>query len=296
MNKILKEGITLIHEHTTIDLSKVKNNDDCNLNCMNETIEEFKELYKFGVRNIIDVTAKGMGRNLEYVDKVSKESNINIVCSTGYYKEHFLPQEVYENDIETLSEIMVNELLIGMENTNKKAGLIGEIGTSNNAFNEDEIKVFKASIIAQKKIGCVISTHTTLSTMAIEQANFFIENNVNPNKVIIGHQDLKGDFDQITKLIDLGFYVGFDTIGKNNYFLDEERANLIYKLQETNRIDKVCLSLDITRKSNMKYKGGIGYSYLFTDFIPLLKKHGVSDESINLMLIENPKRLFGEVL
>lgn len=56
--KILKEGITLIHEHTTIDLSSVKGIDDTNLNCFDATVEEFKELYEYGVRNIIDVTAE----------------------------------------------------------------------------------------------------------------------------------------------------------------------------------------------------------------------------------------------
>ena len=117
---------------------------------------------------------------------------------------------------------------------------------------------------------------------------------MDPTCIIIGHQDLKGDLDQINKLIDLGFYVGFDTIGKNNYFPDEKRAELLFELQQSGRIDKVCISLDITRKSNMKYKGGIGYTYLFTDFIPLLRSKGVTHESIEKMLITNAQNLFKE--
>jgi len=38
-----------MHEHTTIDLSRLKNIDDTNLNCFDETVEEFKKL---GVENI----------------------------------------------------------------------------------------------------------------------------------------------------------------------------------------------------------------------------------------------------
>ena len=44
----------------------------------------------------------------------------------------------------------------------------------------------------------------------------------------------------------------------------------------------------------MQYKGGIGYSYLLTDFIPLMLKKGVTQDSIDKLLIENPHRLFGD--
>lgn len=292
--KLLKEGITLIHEHITIDLSGVKQIDDTNLNCFDETVEEFKVLYELGVRNIVDVTADGMGRNVDYVNRVQELTGINIIQSTGYYKEPFLPDYVYTMSVEALADKMVKEMVEGIGETNTKAGLIGEIGTSKDVIEPIELKVFEAACLAVKKHPAVISTHTSLSTMALEQAHFFLEQGMDPSRIIIGHQDLKGDLDQINQLIDMGFYVGFDTIGKNNYFPDTTRAELLYKLQESGRIDKVCISLDITRKSNMKYQGGIGYSYLFTDFIPMLKATGVTQSSIDKMLIHNPKALFKE--
>lgn len=293
MSELLKEGITLIHEHITIDLSGVKQNDDCNLNCYEETLEEFKELYRLGVRNVIDVTADGMGRNVEYVEKVSHLSGINIIQATGYYKEPFLPDSVYTMTVAELAQKMVKEINHGIGDSIVKAGVIGEIGTSKNSFEPLEQKVFEAACLAAKETGAVISTHTTLSTMALEQAAFFLERGMDPASIIIGHQDLLGDEQQINILIDQGFYVAFDTIGKNNYFPDETRAEIIYRLQEAGKIDHICLSLDITRKSNMKHLGGIGYSYMFTDFIPLMKSKGVTEASIHAMLVENPQRLFG---
>lgn len=290
---ILKDGLTLIHEHTTIDLSGVKNNPDCFLDCFDETVKEYQKLYELGVRNIIDVTAKGMGRNITYVNKVAELSGINIVQSTGFYKEPFLPDFVYEYSIEELAEYMINEIENGIEGSNTKAHLIGEIGTSKDVFEPMELKVFQAAMIAAKKSNCVISTHTSLGTLALEQAHLFLENGIDPSRVIIGHQDLSGNLDQIRELIRLGFNVAFDTIGKNNYFPDVKRAEYLKALQDENSLKSITLSLDITRKSNMKYQGGIGYEYLFTDFIPLLKEHGITDESIHLMLYENPQRIFG---
>lgn len=289
---MLIDGITLIHEHTTIDLSRIKNIDDTNLNCKDETIEEFKELYDLGVRNIIDVTACGMGRNVKYVNEVSEKSKINILQATGFYKEPFLPDFVYDLSVDELKDFMINEIKEGIDNTNTRAKIIGEIGTSKDSFEEMEMKVFEAAIKAHLETGTIISTHTSLGTMAKEQANLFKKRGVNPKKVIIGHQDLSQDLEQIKYLINEGFWVAFDTIGKNNYVPDAEKINFLLNLQENQMIDSIVLSMDITRKSNMKYKGGIGYTYLFTDFIPMMREAGITEESIMKMLVDNPKKIF----
>lgn len=289
---MLIDGITLIHEHTTIDLSRIKNIDDTNLNCKDETIEEFKELYDLGVRNIIDVTACGMGRDVKYVNDVSEKSKINILQATGFYKEPFLPDFVYDLSVDELKDFMINEIKEGIDNTNTRAKIIGEIGTSKDSFEEMEMKVFEAAIKAHLETGTIISTHTSLGTMAKEQANLFKKRGVNPKKVIIGHQDLSQDLEQIKYLINEGFWVAFDTIGKNNYVPDAEKINFLLNLQENQMIDSIVLSMDITRKSNMKYKGGIGYTYLFTDFIPMMREAGITEESIMKMLVDNPKKIF----
>lgn len=293
---MLKEGFTLIHEHTTIDLSKVKGTDDTNLNCKEETIEEFKQLYDFGVRNIIDVTNCGMGRNVDYVNEVSERSKINIIQSTGFYKEPFLPDFICEKTIGELAEFMVDEIENGIGKTTTKANLIGEIGSSKDEFTELEKKVFEAAILAHKKTGVVISTHTSLGRLAREQAEFFLARGVNPKKVIIGHQDLSRDLDQIKYLIEKGFWVSFDTIGKNNYVPDIEKIDFLKDLQENKMLDSILMSMDITRKSNLKYKGGMGYTYLFTDFLPLMKNKGIREESIDKMLRTNPMRVFGDLI
>ncbi len=107
----LFDGMCYMHEHVTIDLSGVKKDLDCRLDTLEETIEEFKELKKKGVGNILDVTNRGMGRNLEYALKVKEESGINIIFSTGYYKEPFLPEEVYKLSEEQLKNVMVDEIV-----------------------------------------------------------------------------------------------------------------------------------------------------------------------------------------
>ncbi|KIY23128.1 MULTISPECIES: phosphotriesterase family protein [Mesobacillus] len=285
---MLQNGITYMHEHTTIDLSELKCNEDCQLDVFSETVREYKKLYEKGVRNIVDVTNFGMGRNIPFVQKVAGESGINIIHATGFYQEKFYPIQVFRETKEQLAERMVKEITVGIKGTNVKAEIIGEIGTSHNKWTDAEKKVFEAVVMVHKETNKPITTHTSLGTLGHEQVAFFKENGVDLNRVIIGHVDLTGDFDYILKIIKEGAYVEFDTIGKENYMPDQVRADILKKLQDLGFIDRVLLSMDITRKSHLEYLGGLGYSFLLDNFVPRLQQSGVTDESIEKMLVKNP--------
>lgn len=118
---------------------------------------------------------------------------------------------------------------------------------------------------------------------------FFKKHGVDLNRVVIGHVDLTGDADYVLKMLREGVYVEFDTIGKESYMPDRVRAEMLKKIQDKGYIDKVLLSMDITRKSHLEYKGGLGYSYLLDTFVPLLQSYGITSESIDKMLIHNPR-------
>lgn len=284
---------TLMHEHMLIDLAKIKGNDDCRLDCRSETIKELKELYQNGVRNIVEVTNRGIGRDVDYINDIARETNINIILSTGYYKDPFLPDEVEKLSIKELADIMIMEIEHGIEGSDIKASIIGEIGTSLNKMTILEEKVFRASALAQLKTNVPITTHTTLGTYAKEQITLFKDMNVDLEKVIIGHVDLCGDEDYIEDLLNEGVYVEFDTIGKISYLPDETRADILASLIKKGWEEKIVMSMDITRKSHLKYLGGVGYSYIFDTFIPMLRERGVEASSILQILEKNPKKLLG---
>lgn len=285
---VLQKGITYMHEHTTIDLSRLKNIDDTNLNCYDETVAEYKKLYDKGVRNIVDVTNMDMRRNPMYVKRVADETGMNIVQATGFYQDKFLPEFVTDYSIKQLTDFMVKEIREGIAETDIKAHIIGEIGTSKNIMMPREEKVFEASVLAHKETGVPITTHTTLGTYGHEQVAFFKERGVDLSRVVIGHVDLTGDIDYILHMLDQGVYVEFDTVGKENYQPDLLRVEMLKEIEKRGYTDKVFLSMDITRKSNMEYMGGIGYSYLLDTFVPLALNNGVSQKFITKMLEDNP--------
>lgn len=286
------KNYTYCHEHLYIDLSHIKNDNDTILDEKNKLIHEMKSLRNKGVKNIVEVTNRGMGRNIEFLMDIERESGMNILASTGYYIDPFFPKEVMEKSARELSEILISEINIGIDGTSKKAQLIGEIGTSHKEFTPLEQKVFLASCIAHKETGKIISTHTSLSTMALEQVEFFKKENIDLNYVTIGHCDLKDNLDTIFRIIDSGAYVQFDTIGKNSYYPDGKRVQMLLELKKRGLLHRVMLSMDITRKSHLKSNGGLGFSYLIDEFVPKLLENGMDEKDIDLMLGENPNRFF----
>lgn len=173
---VLKPGITYAHEHIPIDRSEVIEDEDALLDSQQLVIQELKELYKKGVRNFVEATSRGIGRNVAYAQKVATETGINIVQATGWYQSAFLPIEVYQLSVTQLAEMMIKDITIGIKNTDIKAGVIGEIATTKNRWTEQEEKVYNAAVIASKETHTPIMTHTSKGTLGHEQVEFFQKN------------------------------------------------------------------------------------------------------------------------
>ncbi len=127
--------------------------------------------------------------------------------------------------------------------------------------------------------------------MALEQVEMFRNRKMDLDKIIISHVDLSGDADYILSIIRTGVNVAFDTIGKENYQPDDLRVEMLKKICEEGLSHKVLLSMDITRKSNFRFKGGIGYAYLLDVFIPKMVEAGISRQDIRNMTESNIRRI-----
>ena len=284
-------GKTYIHEHLKIDLSSQKKDLDAKFDDIDSVIEEMKALKAKGIDTIVEVTNRGMGRDVQAMKTIADAAGIHVIVSTGFYKEPYLPQYVYELEEKEISKLLIKDISEGIDGTNMKAHVIGEIGTSNNAMTPMELKVFKIAARTHLETGRPVSTHTTLGTHALEQLEFFKEFGVDARKVVIGHLDLNCDLEYHLRIADTGCFLAFDTIGKVNYESDEKRIEHIQELICRGHLDQIVLSQDMTRKSHLKVNGGIGYSYLIDHFIPRLMKSGISEEQIDVKMIHNPKRL-----
>lgn len=285
-------GYTYAHEHLFIDLSLFKHDSDCRLDEFELLCSEMNQLMTRGVRNIIEVTNHYMGRNVEFVSQIIDKTGINVLFSTGYYQQCFYPEHVFNMNAQQLAAEMIKEIEHGIADSGIKASVIGEIGSSEGCITPDEEKMFHAAALTWHQTGRPISTHTGFSTMGPEQLALLKNWGVPGESIVIGHCDLKDDIDTLLHLIDEGAYIQFDTIGKNSYFPDKHRVRLLTELSARGLLNRVMLSMDITRKSHLRSNGGLGYCYLMDSFVPELIRAGINQAEIEQMLKYNPASFF----
>lgn len=283
-------GITMYHEHLTIDLSRQKSDSDAKLTG-DLLLKDLSRIKEFGVKTIIELSNIGMGRNLKRMQELAAKFDFNIIASTGFYKEPYLPEIFYQKNADQLTSLMISEIKNGIEGTNIKAGVIGEIGSSKE-FTPAEKKLFKAAAQAQQQTGVPIITHLTLGSCGLEQLEILTANGADLNKVAFSHLDLAEDIDYILKIAERGVFIGIDTIGKLKYQTDQFRVKIVQELIKAGFSQQILLSTDLTRLSHLTANGGHGYQYLFDSFIPQLEAAGLSKVEIEAIITDNPARLF----
>ncbi len=301
-----------MHEHMSINLS----DGDIGTEHFDKHVADLKRIYELGVRNIVDLTNQSMGRSPEYVSRLMEATGINIIMSSGYYLDEYIHDMVADLSVEELAKSIIKDLTEGLDggvikdlkdrtesgslrtlaegedSQRIKAGVIGEIAWSYDGASDAEYKCWEAEAIAAKKTGAVLSTHPTRGIHQVPQAKFLINRGISPDRIIIGHVECAMLYEGVLKeVLDTGVYIGLDMIGKYEPFNDDERADIACLVKEYGYLDKLLLSLDLCTVENLKSAGGYGYSHLFESFIPRLKSKGFTDEDIELVLKENPKRV-----
>lgn len=285
-------GITMCHEHLALDLSGVRGDEDSTFDNRALIVEELNKMKAYGVKAVVEVTCNDMGRDAKVLKEISGICGIHIIAATGYYLEPYHSKFVRSAEVEELCDVFEKEALEGIDGTEIKAGIIGEVASGMKEMAPSEEKVLIAAAMASVRTGLAVTTHCQMGQLAMEQSGILQEKGMDPDKIILGHLDLADDRDYYVKVLDTGVNIGFDTIGKSPYLSDEIRAGNLIWLLEKGYEDHIVLSQDISRKSYLSAFGQYsGYMAIMKDFLPLLRKKGVSEETLKKLLIHNPARI-----
>ena len=263
--------------------------------------EEILYFKRAGGKTIVDLTLPGIGRDPVVLRKLSEETGLNIILGTGYYVSS-THKECVKNQTESeIAADFVRELTIGIDGTDIKAGIIGEIGISE-LFNDEEKKVLRAAAIAHKKTGVPINVHINpWTTNGIDAANILLDAGVMPKAICISHVDVENNEEYIYQLLSKGVYIEFDNFGKeyhvrrevrnSGYGLfvsDIERVKLVKKLIDDGYIKQLLFSCDVCLKNLLRTYGGYGYDHVLRNIVPMLDEEGINEEQIKQIIEKNP--------
>ena len=283
-------GFTYPHEHLHAVPPPQQKDRDLELSDYDKSVKELLNFKSAGGCTVFEASTIDYGRDLNLLKKMSIESGVNVVGTTGFNKHIYYPGWVEEKSTEEIADMLLRDITEGGDGGDVKAGFL-KIGTYYNYIHPLEEKTAVAAVIAQKKTGAAIWGHTEAGTMGLEVLEILKREGADFSHVCLGHLDRNPDEYYLLKLAEQGIYLQFDGPGKVKYYPDSVRVALIKSLISHGHIDQMLISGDMGRASYLEaYGGGPGFKFIASKFIPRLLDEGISEEDIHKIFYDNPQR------
>lgn len=281
-------GVTLAHEHICCYSEyayRMAGKDYLDKDALADTATVYlKELKKkYGLATFVDCTPINIGRDVELLKRISEQSEINIICSTGFY---YTDEPVlYNTSAEQLCKYMVADAYA------VNAGII-KCAVENEAITRFGEKLLRACAKAHLCLGLPIVLHSNANNRnALKALEILFLEGVNPNAVTVGHLSDTDDLEYVKNIASYGCFIGLDRLYKNT---SEEyvskKTQSILELCKASYEDQILLSHDALFfngfEAELKIDEQPRFSYCFDYILPQLTK-SLSDK----LMVQNPMRM-----
>jgi phosphotriesterase-related protein len=298
-------GTTLIHEH-------LRFRDEANA-------EQFPHLYDeeglyaaaveaaqaaigVGVRTIGEPTAMYGGRDVRFMERVARETGLQVIACTGIYTYDHLPLHWQSRSEDVMADAFVHDIERGIQGTGIKAAFL-KCAADAPGVTPNVEKVHRACARASLRTGAPIMAHShPASQTGLRQMEVFVDEGVDPSKVQIAHTGDTDDLDYIERLLDTGAWIGMDRYGIEMYLPMDRRNATVLALLERGYADRMHLSMDSCAsldwfpeevEEQLLSQGAVkdwNMTLLHDQVIPALREGGMTDEQLTTMLVDNPRR------
>ena len=297
-------GLTLMHEHLYLDLTRDVPGGN---NLMNNPDLAYSELIRFkeaGGTTVVDQTTGGLRghdhdllpvKHAVAVKALAERTGLNIILGAGWYREPYYEQRLYRMRTNEIAEELIRDISEGIDGTDVRAGLLGEIGTHFTWISPVEERVLRAVARAHHKTGVSIATHAVNSPVGLDQLDILTEEGVDARRVVIGHCQLYPHHEYHAEIARRGAFVAFDRLGTQSPFEHEADMRMIGDMVKAGLTGHVLFSQDVCHRADYVAYGGKGYTYVSGDMKGDLAQIGVTEEDFHRITVDNPRRaLTGE--
>jgi phosphotriesterase-related protein len=264
--------------------------------------EELGYFQRAGGGAVVELTVAGLSPRPGDLRRISDATGVHVVAGCGWYRQSVHPPGLAESTEEELADHLRQTIYEGYPTSTGpvRPGIIGEIGTGD-PLHPIEAKALRAAARVQRETRLAIAVHLAvwgrqgeivLDTLEAAGADL--------SRVLlchIGEQPAAGDYHRA--LLSRGACLGFDTFGAEYHLdaigkrlaTDEERIAGLVPLLDAGYATQLFVSQDVCERLQLRAYGGFGYAHLLTTIVPRLRRSGVGEPTIDLLLRHNPARL-----
>jgi len=291
-------GTTLIHEHFLVDFIGADKTsfDRWNRDAVVKKVLPFLlEAKRAGVKSFFDCTPNFLGRDVLLLKQLASKSGLNIITNTGYYGavgNKYLPEWAFTESAEQLAERWIKEFEQGIDKTSIKPGFIKiSVDASEGGLSEIHKKLVQSAAITHLKTGLTICSHTGPSAPAVEEIQLLQKAGVHASAFVWVHAQAEKNKEMYSRIAQLGSWISLDGIGWGDF---DNYADSIHQLKSNRLLHKVLISHDAGWYKPDEPTGEFkGYTNIFTELIPRLKKKGFTSLDLDQLLIKNPAEAMG---
>jgi phosphotriesterase-related protein len=310
-------GTTLMHEHVfVLSTEHVQNYGEGawwdEEERVTDAVEKLTELKGLGVDTIVDPTVWGLGRYIPRIERIAGQTDLNIIVATGLYFDDDIPHQyslrgpglLIDPGVDPMVTDFTRDLTEGIADTGVKAAFL-KCKVEHKGLTPGAERILRACAHTHRETGAPITVHTNSWTGAGRLAKqLFEEENVDLTKVVIGHAGDSNDLDYLKELADAGCILGMDRFGLDIYNPTDQRVATIAALAEQGYADRMVLAHDAScyidyfpgkdaEAAKEAFSPNWNFTHISQDVLPMLRERGVTDEQLQTMLVDNPRRYFG---
>ena len=298
-------GFTLMHEHVMVGASGLW---DCYPDLLgpdreNRAIQSLVDAKEGGVDTIVDATTFDLGRKAPLLAEVSRASGVNIINVTGWWLD--VPRFLAGVSVDQMAREFLRDIREGFRGTDVKAGLLKCAADFEGVTPPLEV-MCRAVARVHNETGLPIMVHSyPTGQVARRQIAILKEEGVDLTRVKIDHSNDTTDVEYLKWVLDQGCYLGMDRY-PGRHVSPHMRTVTLKTLIDEGYTDRLCPSHDCICLAVMKQRedGSMPhehefarnnphrYLYMKHEVIPELKEMGVTDQTINTLFIDNPRRYF----
>jgi phosphotriesterase-related protein len=195
--------------------------------------------------------------------------------------------------------MFLKDITDGIAGTGVKAGLL-KCAIDEQGPTDGVTRVMRAVATVHQQTGTPITVHThpgAKTGLAVRQV-MCEEGGVDPGRIVLGHSGDTTDADHLTELAEAGFLLGMDRFGINVATTFENRADIVVEMCRRGFAERMVLSQDAScyidwiDPNVMQMLSQWNYLHIEQDVLPYLREHGVTEEQIQTMLVDTPRRYF----
>jgi len=251
-----------------------------------------QKLYASGCRTIAEASPPIGGQDIKLLRKLSLASKINIIPCTGFN----LPKYVYsihsKKYTEQLAAQWIKDFESGLDTLDGVTVRPGHIKLllDKGKLSDVDREMLRAAVMANKKTGIPIHCHILEATMAEEVMDLLEREEADFGKFLWSHTLNDKNNDVIKRALKLGIWLGVDMIKKKAY---EENMNFIKEAIAGGFENRILLSQDYELYDEIIAHGeNHPCASFFTDFIPYCISNGISADTLERIISQNPAEFF----